>query len=308
MKNKYIQTKFGQCGYVALANAFNIDGIIPVDANVLSKGLNWIEFRLLVEKLTNFSVFCVYFSKKNMNYYIPVFEVDEDLNQNKDLYAIFFVTIYLEDSKTHHCILVIKENFNDTLTVLDPYKTESDKIHLRDFFHLYDVIGIESICHAEHGGTMFFDDNGAHFSDDGLHRFVLWRIWDRSKPMVMFIGLNPSTADATNDDPTIKRVKRFASDWGYGGVYMLNLFSFITPYPAELIICEDNTDNDFYLKLYGNKSSEIVYAWGSFKEARERALEVQKLFINPKALHINNDGSPKHPLYVKADTKLVNYG
>ena len=53
-----------------------------------------------------------------------------------------------------------------------------------------------------------FDDNGADFSPDRKHRYSLWRIWDRSKPLVMFIGLNPSTANESDNDPTIRSVCR----------------------------------------------------------------------------------------------------
>ena len=61
------------------------------------------------------------------------------------------------------------------------------------------------------------DGNGAVFSPDRIYRYVLYRVWDEAKPRVMFIGLNPSTADESVDDPTIRRCKRFAADWGYGG-------------------------------------------------------------------------------------------
>jgi hypothetical protein len=56
---------------------------------------------------------------------------------------------------------------------------------------------------------------GAEFSKDRIHRYALYRIWDESKPLIMFIGLNPSTADENKDDPTIKRCVAFAKHWGY---------------------------------------------------------------------------------------------
>ena len=79
-----------------------------------------------------------------------------------------------------------------------------------------------------------FDLAGAHFEDDRQYRYLLWRNWDELKPKIMFIGLNPSTANEEKDDPTIRRVCIFAKKWGFGGVYMANLFPFVTAYPKEL--------------------------------------------------------------------------
>lgn len=148
-------------------------------------------------------------------------------------------------------------------------------------------------------------DNHAIFSDDGEKRYVLWRIWDRSLPYVAFIGLNPSKADGENDDPTIRRVKRFAKDWGYGGVFMLNLFTMITPYPVALSIEKDHRENDDYIDCYTGLCKEVVFAWGNFKQAKDRAETMIYKFPFASALHINKNGSPKHPLYVKADIKRV---
>jgi len=148
-------------------------------------------------------------------------------------------------------------------------------------------------------------ENGAIFSDCKKYRYQLWRIWDKSRPLAMFIGLNPSTANESADDPTIRRVKQFASDWGYGGIYMTNLFAFVTPYPEELRKCNDAIkDNDKWLKETSQKCDRIIFAWGSFPEAEQRAKEVSVMF-NAYALGFNKNGSPKHPLYVKSDIKLI---
>jgi len=66
-------------------------------------------------------------------------------------------------------------------------------------------------------------ESGAEFSECRKYRYALWRIWDKSKPLVMFIGLNPSTANENVDDPTIRSVCRMTKNNGYGGVYMMNL-------------------------------------------------------------------------------------
>jgi hypothetical protein len=153
------------------------------------------------------------------------------------------------------------------------------------------------------------DNSGAIFSDDRKYRYALWRIWDESKPLVMFIGLNPSTANEETNDPTIRRVMSFAKSWGYGGVYMMNLFAYVTAYPLELKKCKDPiADNDKYLKEIASKCEKIVFAWGSFKEAIERSYKIYEMFPVASELGSNKDGSPKHPLYVKGDVQLIDIG
>lgn len=143
---------------------------------------------------------------------------------------------------------------------------------------------------------------GARFSECRKYRYVLWRIWDKDKPMVMFVGLNPSTANEYSDDPTIRRVKAMAKNWGYGGVYMTNIFAFVTPYPEELLACADPVhDNDLWLPRVKRLCDKIIFAWGNFKEAQERAKAVIAMFPDAECLHINKNGSPKHPLYVRGD-------
>lgn len=149
---------------------------------------------------------------------------------------------------------------------------------------------------------------GAEFSQCRKYRYGLWRIWDEEKPLIMFIGLNPSTASENMDDPTIRRVKRFAKDWGYGGVYMCNLFAFVTAYPEELKTCDDPiNENDKWLARFGFMCKDVLFAWGSFKEAKQRAEVVSKMFPGAVCLGITKDGSPKHPLYIAANTKQINF-
>lgn len=148
--------------------------------------------------------------------------------------------------------------------------------------------------------------SGAVFGGDGAYRYALWRIWDSSLPMVMFIGLNPSTADAVKDDPTIRRVRDFAKRWGYGGVFMMNLFAVVSSDPKVLKTCDDPIgSNDRYLVEISSHCKDVVFAWGNFKEAVERSKQVAKMFPGAKALQINKNGSPKHPLYVKGDVVPV---
>lgn len=150
---------------------------------------------------------------------------------------------------------------------------------------------------------------GADFSDCGLYRYSLWRIWDESKPLVMFIGLNPSTANAETDDPTIRRVKSIASNLGYGGVYMCNCFSFISTNPDMLQseTLEAMMKNADVLKRVYERVSDVIFAWGNFDIVRKMGVDkkLSEAFPNAKALFINKNGSPKHPLYCKSDIKPV---
>lgn len=143
-------------------------------------------------------------------------------------------------------------------------------------------------------------ESGAEFSECRNYRYALWRIWDKQKPMLMFIGLNPSTANEVMDDPTIRRVKSFATAWGYGGVYMMNCFPYISTDPNDLKEVGNTALNDHWLYQVAAMSAEIIFAWGSFIIVKEsgRDKELIGMFPNAKALIINKDGSPRHPLYV----------
>ena len=80
-------------------------------------------------------------------------------------------------------------------------------------------------------------ERGAKFSLDRVYRYRLWRFWDKRKGIVLFIGLNPSTADEKVNDPTIRRCIGYAMDWGYGGMLMGNIFAYRNTYPETLKIC-----------------------------------------------------------------------
>lgn len=145
---------------------------------------------------------------------------------------------------------------------------------------------------------------GAEFSEDRRYRYALWRIWNEDKPLVMFIGLNPSTASERKDDPTIRRVMRFAAEWGYGGFYMMNLFAFVSPYPKDLIIAADPLgDNDHWLEKIAIDCEMICFVWGAFPEALNRAKEVSGRFPGAYCMGKTVMGHPKHPLYLSGSTK-----
>jgi hypothetical protein len=106
------------------------------------------------------------------------------------------------------------------------------------------------------------------FSACRAYRYVLWRefggLLDDSR-YVMFIGLNPSTADETNDDPTVRRCIGYTSAWGYGALCMTNLFALRATDPALMLKADDpvGPDNDTHLVEFARGADVIVAAWGS---------------------------------------------
>lgn len=150
--------------------------------------------------------------------------------------------------------------------------------------------------------------SGAVFDKKRNYRYALMRIWDNSKPKVAFIGLNPSTANEKTNDNTITKVVKIAANNGFGGLYMLNLFAFITAHPHVLMCADDPIgNNDEYIDHYSRVSKEIVFCWGAFKQAKERAKEVIKKYPGALCLDHNADRSPKHPLYCRDNTTLKPY-
>lgn len=152
-------------------------------------------------------------------------------------------------------------------------------------------------------------DSGAQISPCEKYRFSLWRVWDESRPMVAFVGLNPSTADARKDDPTIRRCVAFANASGYGALTMLNLWAFRSPYPADLnwtVTNEEGINLDTIIRV-GGQCSRLVAAWGTHGDKSDRAVEVLRQFPEWWCLGTTKGGQPRHPLYVKATQPFVIY-
>lgn len=123
----------------------------------------------------------------------------------------------------------------------------------------------------------------------------------------MFIMLNPSTADALKDDPTIRRCIAYAQGWGYGMLEVVNLFAWRATFPRELALAPDpvGPENDEYLRHALVISDVAICAWG--RHGGERAEKV-KLLGEQYPLHVlgfNKDGSPVHPLYQKRGLQPV---
>ena len=145
----------------------------------------------------------------------------------------------------------------------------------------------------------------AEFSIDKKERYSLKREWDKSKNKILYIMLNPSLADDKDDDPTIRRLINFTKKFNYGGFLVGNIFTTITPNPKELDKSKGMSDKNFeeLIKLI-NKVDQIVYAWGSSIEEPQL---LKKLVLNPKCFGKNLNGTPKHPLYLPSQTKLINF-
>lgn len=156
-------------------------------------------------------------------------------------------------------------------------------------------------------------DNGAAFSPCRTWRYALWRFWDDRKPRVAFIGLNPSTADESKDDPTIRRCITFSKKWGFGGMYMLNLYAFRATKPIDMVQSADpvGPENQELLGAYAAGSELVIAAWGSIEVRYRPRLEWQTRIKATLAsiakpvycLGRTQDGSPRHPLYVRGDTQ-----
>jgi hypothetical protein len=144
--------------------------------------------------------------------------------------------------------------------------------------------------------------NTAKLSRCRKYRYALWRTWDDSLPYVMFVGLNPSTADENTDDPTLIRCMNFAKSWGYGGVCMANLFAFRATDPLVMKAADNPVGrlNNKWLKQLAQEAGLVVAAWGNDGVYLKRSQKVVKMIPDLYCLKMNKSGEPAHPLYQKA--------
>lgn len=152
--------------------------------------------------------------------------------------------------------------------------------------------------------------SGAIFSNCRKYRFVLYRIWDKKRKYLIFIGLNPSTADENQNDNTVIKVINFTRKWGYGGVFMMNCYPYISTDPERLIMNKDyNKFNFECINKISKKCSKIIFSWGNFKIVRDNKTDIKlyKMFKSAYCLIQNKNGSPRHPLYVPYNTKLKKF-
>jgi hypothetical protein len=142
------------------------------------------------------------------------------------------------------------------------------------------------------------------------YRYRLERSWAPGN-RVGFLMLNPSTADETADDPTIRRCIGFAKDWGYGGLIVGNLFALRSTDPQALYAAADpvGPDNDGHLLRIAWECETVICAWGKHGAFRKRGKAVASMLdlCNLAALKILSDGSPGHPLYLPKNAQRVAY-
>lgn len=153
-----------------------------------------------------------------------------------------------------------------------------------------------------------FKKSGAIFSDDRQYRYLLWRYWNDA-PKAVFIMLNPSTAGEIENDPTVERCERRARAMGFGGLRVANIFALRSTDPQALYAHADpiGPGNDASIRIAVEGCGIVICAWGGHGNLNERGKHVLNLIREtgaiPHCLHINKDGTPKHPLYVGYDVQ-----
>ncbi len=139
----------------------------------------------------------------------------------------------------------------------------------------------------------------------GEYRYTLTRVWDATLPMITFVLLNPSTADAAQLDPTLRRCVGFSKREGFGGMTILNLYAFRATDPRVMLAAPDpvGPENDHVLS---EASGTVVAGWGT-NAAPARVAEALALLPALHALGATKGGHPRHPLYVRADQRLIEW-
>lgn len=164
------------------------------------------------------------------------------------------------------------------------------------------------IC--ERDGNLW-ETSTAVFDAARTYRYLLTRTWASGPPLV-FVMLNPSTADAGTDDPTIRRCIGFACREGAGGLVVLNLFALRATDPRELVAHPEPVggSNDEFLAAH-TRRHVVIAAWGAHGRHHHRGATVaralQRAGTRLVCLGITRDGQPRHPLYTRANTPLVTY-
>ena len=136
----------------------------------------------------------------------------------------------------------------------------------------------------------------------GEYRYRLWRIWDPNATVMVWVLLNPSEADETKDDPTLRKCMGFARRNRHGGVILVNLFAWVDPHPRSLRSAADpiGSDNDGHVLWACRGSATIVAGWGAHRLASDRARHVCELIRGTAERDLRcfgktKDGFPRHP-------------
>jgi len=146
----------------------------------------------------------------------------------------------------------------------------------------------------------------AIISECGFYRYELRKIWQPANGWVFWVMLNPSTADANHEDPTVRRCMGFAEKWGYGGIVVGNIFAYRATDPNDMFSAEDpvGPKNDLYLRWLSAQAILTVCAWGNHGTHIGRSEKAKPLLAgNICHLGLTKTKQPKHPLYLKKDLK-----
>jgi hypothetical protein len=154
--------------------------------------------------------------------------------------------------------------------------------------------------------AVFFRVKGsALFSSCRRYRYLLTRRWAPG-PTALWIMLNPSTADAQRDDPTIRRCIGFSRRWGFGSMHAVNLFALRSTDPGALLEVRDpvGPDTDRHICAQARSADRVIAAWGAFPLGQARGAELlDRLPVPIHSLGRTASGAPRHPLYLRATAR-----
>jgi len=144
------------------------------------------------------------------------------------------------------------------------------------------------------------------------YRYRLSRVWQAERPTVLFVMMNPSTADPLVDDRTVARCRNFAERWGYGRMLVGNTFAYRCTDQKRLLEVQDavGPENDEHLLAMAAESEKIIFAYGKpHASLRSRGLAVARLFAGAghtlHVLRLSQGGVPCHPLYLPSSLEPV---
>lgn len=170
----------------------------------------------------------------------------------------------------------------------------------------------DTLIREEHADLIGHSE--AVFSPDRAYRYLLIRRWALGGPTMTMIMLNPSTADAHADDPTIRRCVSLARREGCAALEVVNLFALRSPYPKALLASADPVGprNDEFIAGHCLPGRLVVAAWGARGDLMGRdALVTASLAARGVDLHclgLTHGGKPRHPLYIPGVQPLVPCG
>lgn len=139
------------------------------------------------------------------------------------------------------------------------------------------------------------------FSDCRQYRYTLWREWIGGNGYAVFVGLNPSTADEVNNDPTVRRCINFSKEWGFSGMFMMNIFAFRATDPEVMKAHPEpiGCDNDHHLLEVAKDAGVVIAAWGVHGvHLRRNEAVINLLGDKLHCLKLTKQGHPAHPLYL----------